>query len=373
MKRTFVPVLLTGLPLLLLLLVFSAGAGGAPAKQAKPVKPRTLVVANSPIYAFAQDDDAIAWIDAKARVRVRLFSKQKTSVVGRVDPVQGAPGSVLALTGKRALWAWDSGGDNSETSIKVGSPGTPPAAVDDLAGGFRGFGDGERFSGIAGAGGSLAYGWVSAQCMGVPYGICDFCDPPGSCGLSVSGGGVALVPAEPTGRRPPVIPGLPTPALFALSSGFVAVAPARSPTPEGEWVPRVADDGPVEVHDLSGRLTARIQLIGMVRDLALSAHMLAVLLERPDASKVIERFDANNGMGVADWAFVPPGASDLSAGPAGTIFRVGRDIYRLGPGPRPKFVARAGATPIGLSIAGRRIAWAVNLKGRGRIVALMLR
>jgi hypothetical protein len=34
---------------------------------------------------------------------------------------------------------------------------------------------------------------------------------------------------------------------------------------------------------------------------------------------------------------------------------------------------QAKAEPIGLSIEGRRIAWAVNIKGHGRIVALTLR
>lgn len=259
-----------------------------------------------------------------------------------------------------------------ETSINFGTPGRAPARVDLLEGGFRGFGDGERFSGIAGGGDSLAYGWVSARCLNVPYGLCDFCNPLGSCPLGVGGGGVALVPAQPTGQRPPVIPGLPTPAIFALSSSFVAVVPARSPTPEGDWVPRVGDDGPVEVYDLSGRLSMRVQFIGMVRDVALSGHTLAVLLERPDGSKIIVRFDARSGAQLSGYSAVPLGATDLSTGTGGTVFRVGVNIYRL-VGQKPSLVARAAARPIGLSIEGRRIAWAVNLKGRARIVALTLR
>ena len=55
----------------------------------------------------------------------------------------------------------------------------------------------------------------------------------------------------------------------------------------------------------------------------------------------------------------------------GTIFRVRRNIYLLGP-KGLRLLQRASGTPIGLSIEGRRIAWAVNIKGRGRIVALTL-
>jgi hypothetical protein len=66
-----------------------------------------------------------------------------------------------------------------------------------------------------------------------------------------------------------------------------------------------------------------------------------------------------------------PSAADVSAGSGGIVFRVGRSIYVLS-GRTPKLLARAPGTPVGLSIEGRRVAWAVNPKGHGRIVALTL-
>lgn len=55
------------------------------------------------------------------------------------------------------------------------------------------------------------------------------------------------------------------------------------------------------------------------------------------------------------------------------VFRVGRTLYALDAREgSPRVVARAAATPIGLSIVGRRIAWAENLPRGARIRALLL-
>jgi len=64
-------------------------------------------------------------------------------------------------------------------------------------------------------------------------------------------------------------------------------------------------------------------------------------------------------------------ASELSTRSAGTVYRVGRKIYLLAGG-APKLVSKARGTPIGLSFEGKRIAWTVDLKGQGRVVALTL-
>jgi hypothetical protein len=353
------------LGLLPLLLVTGASAGRATHAPG----PRTLVAARSAIYAFAQDGNQIAWIAADARVRVHKLSTRTTSVVGRVADRERARGSVLALAGNRVLWAWDSGGNSNETSIVTGAPGRRSAGVATLNGGFRGFGDGERFSGLAGDGATLAFGWADEACADQPYGVCDLCEPLGSCPLSVVGGGIAPVPVQVSRQRPPVIPGITPPVLFAVAEGRVAVVPACSPTPQGQWVPRVAEDGPVEVFDISGRLLMRVRLFGIVRDVALTGHKLAVLLEQPDGSKTILRYDARNGTYLGGSGLLPLGAKDLSTGTGGLVFRVGRLVYALR-GRTATLVARAATVPIGLSIEGRRIAWAENVRGRGRVRTL---
>jgi hypothetical protein len=86
---------------------------------------------------------------------------------------------------------------------------------------------------------------------------------------------------------------------------------------------------------------------------------------------VLEQFDVRSPDAAA--APVPLAATDLSAGSGGIVFRAARDIYVLGPPAGPKLVARTAARPIGLTIEGRRIAWAENLHGKGRIEAMTLR
>jgi hypothetical protein len=356
------PALLAALMLLTL-----GSASAAPAKH--PVTPRTLVSSHNVIYALAQDGDTLGWVAADARVRIRRVSAGRTWVVGKVDPPERAGGATIAVAGTRALWAWDNGGNNAETAIVTGAPGRKAVGIEGLQGGFRGFGDGERFSGLAGDGMTLAFGWATEACSDQPHGICDLCDPLGSCPLYVVGGAVALVPVQASRQRPPAIPSVTPPALFDVGQGRVAVVPARSPTPEGEWVPRVAEDGPVEVFDLAGRLLMRVRLPGFARGVALFGHKLALLQERPDGSKVILRYDARNGTYLGGSGLLSLGTTDLSAATGGIVFRDGRRIYLLR-GRTPTLLAEAAHTPIGLSIEGRRIAWAENGHGHGRILAL---
>ena len=352
---------------LLAISLLLAGGSQEATTVAAGATPRTLVTTPGRIYAFAQDGDRIGWIAADARVRVRRLTTRRTWVVGKVDYRERASSAVMALAGQRALWASDSGGNSDETSIVTGAPGRRPALVDVLSGDLRGTGGGVRFGGVAGNGAMLAYGWVVEQCVNRPFG----CDSPFTDPLVVTGGGVTLVPAEVTGQGPPAIAGVAPPAMFAVGQGRVAVVPAKSPTPAGEWVPRVAQDGPVEVYDLGGNLLMRAIRQGIVRDVELFGDNLAVLLEQPDESKLILRFDAQNGTYLSQSGQLPIGARDLSTGTAGNVFRIGREIY-LVHGRTQRLVARSAGTPIGLSIEGRRIAWGVNLKGRGRIVALTL-
>jgi hypothetical protein len=364
MRRVLRSLVVISVPLVLVLVV-SAAANA----RAKPIKPHTLVAARASIYAFAQDGDRIAWVGGDAKVRVRSLSARRTDVVGSVTPVERASTAILALAGQRALWSWDAGGNSTEYPLVVGARGHRQVEIAHLGGGLRGMGDGHDLVGVAGDGTTLAYAWVAETCPGEPYG-CNLFDAP----LVVDGGGVSIASwAAPVGPRakffPAVLPVIPPPALFALTQASVAVAPARTTTPVGT-APRVIEDGPVEVYDLSGHLLQRVPFQGLVRDLALSGRRLAALLERPDGTKMLEQFTVplSNFTGAAP---VPLAATDLSAGSGGIAFRAGRDIYVVRP-EHAKLVARAAARPIGLSIEGRRIAWAENVKGHGRIVALTL-
>jgi hypothetical protein len=123
------------------------------------------------------------------------------------------------------------------------------------------------------------------------------------------------------------------------------------------------------VRTLDGALVLRVFPGGTVRQIAFSWPHLAALVQRHDGSRVVERYGAGGALESA--ASVPRTATDVSIGSGGTVYRVGRAIYTIR-GTKPVLLWRAKATPIGLSVEGRRVAWAVNLNGSGLIVALTL-
>ena len=107
------------LPVLVLLIGLSAGADSAPAGQAKPARPRTLVSEKAPIRAFAQDETTIAWIGSTYRVRVRNLTTGMGVVVGSAGPavsgIRWTP--TLALAGSAALWTTFPSGGNSVEKV----------------------------------------------------------------------------------------------------------------------------------------------------------------------------------------------------------------------------------------------------------------
>ncbi len=350
--------------LAVLSLVLSAAAA-----TAKPPAPKTLVTSSHRIYAFAQSSSALGWIADDGRVRMERLPSGKSVVVGKVDPPDRAYGAVISVAGTRALWAYDSGGNSYETAISVGGLGVKPSGAALLEGGARGIGDGQRFDGLGSDASTLAFGWVDAQCTHLPLGLCEICNPLGSCPMDIVGGGVSLVVE---GVEPSLVPAVPPPALFAVGDGRVAVAPARSPTLPQAVVPRVIEDGPVEVSDLNGHLLARIPLVGLVRGVSLNGHKLTVLLERPEGTREILRYDGRNGTYLGTSGVLSPGATDLTTSSGGIVFRVASSIY-LQRGRTSVLMARGAATPVGLSITGRRIAWAENVHGHGRIRTITVR
>ena len=158
---------------------------------------------------------------------------------------------------------------------------------------------------------------------------------------------------------------------LAVSHGRIAVLPSP-PTVAGQYwwgFPAVAENGPVEVRTAAGALVFRVFPAGTVRQIALSWPHLAVLVQRPDGSQAIERYGVNGGL--EETTPVATTATDVSIGTGGIVYRVGRTIYTIRRS-KPALLWRAKATPIGLSVEGRRVAWAVNLHGSGLIVALTL-
>jgi Tol biopolymer transport system component len=123
---------------------------------------------------------------------------------------------------------------------------------------------------------------------------------------------------------------------------------------------------------VSGKLLTRFPVSGDVEALALSRSRVAVLVH-PTRGHRIEIRGARNGR-LAKAVSVPRSTGGMSIAGRTLVFSVGRTIHLLDAATgRMSPIAKAASTPIGLSIEGKRVAWAENLRsGRARIRAVIL-
>lgn len=334
-------------------LLIAASAGAEPTRATvRLVTPRTLVIQHGPIYKFAQDGDFITWVGGRHYVvHLRSVSGRSSWVLGNAG-VRAAVGaqsaSTLVLGGKRAVWVKYAGVMSREAGIYTAKPGQKkPMILDNPA--------------VSEYGGTYLTGVAADGEQTIVYGDATVEWDPASSSWWLTGGGVHRFVSK---WYPPRIRDIPPALAIAASVGRVAVVPAVLPDPQSEDV-AAAPNGPVDVYSLSGSRLARVVPQGTVRDVALAWPALAVIVGRPDGTTVIERYNAAKGELVGTTTMA--GAADLAISSAGIVFRVGKTIYTIRAG-RTAVLWRATATPIGLSIEGKRVAWAAC----GRIKALNL-
>ena len=333
-------------------LLVAAAAGAAPTQAtSRLVTPRTLFIEQGTIHKFAQDGDRISWVGGRHYdVHLRGVSKRSGWLLGHAGPgaaVGAQSASTLVLGGTTAVWVKYAGVMTREAGIYASKPGQKkPLLID--APGLSDSG-GTYLTDLAASGGTILYADATVTCN------------PADCSTwSLTGGGVHRFVGK---SYPPRIRGIPPAFAIATAGRRVAVVPAVVTDDH----PAAAPNGPVYVYDLSGRRLARIVPQGTVREVALDWPDLAVIVTRPGGTTVVERFDASSGRLVG--ATSMPAASDLSIGRGKIVFRVGSTIYLWWVVvKRPAVLWRSLGKPIGLSIEGRRVAWAAN----GRIRALTL-
>lgn len=355
-------------------------AGGATRSGSETVvtAPRTLVSLAVPIRNFAQDGDRLAWMTGRCsdferpvdHVAIRAVSGGPRQVLApRVcgwnvaDAGRGFGDSGLVLAGTRALFWWPVEGGNF-TYHRIATAALENRRVRAL--GVFGTMGGELIAGVGGERGTFVHAVTAREASN------DCLSEPIPC-VYTSGGRVLRV-----GTRSLIpIPGVPVAAALDASRAKVAVAPAarrwsrepRSLAAQQSFVP-AAVNGTVQIRDArTGAVRAAFVPRGRVVDLAFAARSAAVLVDAGAAVR-IERYDAESGRLLAS-ARVPETTQDIDVAGGSVVYRVGSEIRVFVAG-RTRLVARASAPPVGLSIVGRRIAWAENVGGRGRIRSVAL-
>jgi len=353
------------------LLLASSGA----AYSRSQAHPTTLVWAGGKIEAFAQDGDQIAWASipnsqnsCSGGVRIRLLGKHQQKVIACYDgeAAYANPASNFALAGKRALWKTEYCGNYCHQGVVTGSFSGKRA---------RGLEDevcyeydpiyGDFINGAAGDSSTLVYGITNVGGVG-PCGD----NEDWSCTSVVSGGSVKRV----TDTGAVTVPGAPPPFILASSGRRIALVVAESASSSGE--PGPGSPAHVEVMSaMTGAHVGSFATLGKPYALAFSTTAVGVLVS-VSGEKQIE-FYSPTGEPIRS-VVVPTGATNLSLAGTRAVFRVGKSIRTVGVRTGSvRQIATAKAIPIGLSIEGKRVAWAENVKIhgvlRGRIRAITVR
>jgi hypothetical protein len=342
--------------------------------------------AHQRIDAFAQDDGLVAWFTPGVAKACNAVWVWELGSVKQQLPAQGSRYHNVTCT-------WQVPAD-SPVGLAVAANGGSPALLwtlheaasravkFDYVLGATVAGPNERrfqqvahttngvglwLGGLAGSDGTLVYSVAQVQykdqvaCLSTP-------SAPGACDFEVSGGGIYRV----VGRKQPVlVHGAPPAIEVAASGNDVAYVAAGGANAAGQPLP--SPDVPVEVRDVqTGALLASITPTGTPLAIGLKGNVLA-LLSRSGKGLSLDWYDVRTGD--SSGSVTPPTqtAPELSVGESAIVFRVGRSIRAadIGTG-QIRTLATASSTPIGLSVAGNRVAWAENVGGRGRIRALTL-
>jgi hypothetical protein len=357
-----------------LLVGFLAGIAAVAASGAREAtKVHTLLTVKAPVRALAQDSGRIAWISAKWHVDVRgTGRKPKTVFVGTAHPYpqnSGEP-SQLALAGARVVWTRHGGGNFLETAVWVGKVGgKQPNKLIFTAESLREKGPGSYYGPLVGAGSTLAFTVVDYEC--VDQNDCSqLAEQP-----SPTNGVFFVTGTTRFTQLPVVVPGA---TELAVSGNRIALLPAPEQVSVTQIFPgpppAAAAGTPVEIRDaVSGSVIAEFTPPGTVRALALSGSVAAVVDELADGTRQIERYDAATGALLGTTGSIAVGER-LSASGNTLVYTVGGrkvEAMDLTTGALRVRAVSLGA-PIGLSVVGKRVAWAVNVHGHGRVLALTL-
>jgi hypothetical protein len=330
---------------------------------------QTLVTVSKRITSFAQDGSFLAWTAGRTRfgfVCARPYVQRLTSGTRRVlasDFELGLCAGRITIGHGRALWTTppQTCGNCIGAGVDTATFWHPHRMkfLGDFAEDPGGDSTGERLTGLASDGGLHVLSYVLYRPS-----ASDPCDPACSS-WDISRGRIYRLVGDDRQR----VGGIMRAALLAVGGGHIAFAPAMNPS-DGSPV-MVAEDGRIDVIDTTGALIARVFPTGTALAVAVSRAEVAVLLEKNDGSRVIERYLLADQSPVATTP-VLAGTSPFGFDMAGKwiVYHKGRQIFATDRTGTPQPVLVLQTQPIGLSIEGSRIAWAENHNGHHRIRAV---
>ena len=343
-------------------------------------RPQTLWQAkpHQVISTFAQDGRLLAFFTPSARSCNQVFILDPTdgTMIGLpAETTQNVtcrwavtPPVRLALAGTNALWTLRAAAPAPlpfDYVVGAGMSDPKERRYQELAHATRGAG--LWLGGIAGDTDTLVYAVTSVEyvnevtCLSNP-------NAPGACALKVNpdGSGIYRVVGR---EEPTLVPG--TSAAVDVAAAGNDVAYVQTAKLGAHGAPLASAEMPVEVRDAaSGTVVANVEPQGTPVAIALTPHLLATLEQTP-AGLRLAWYDL--GTSALNGSVPVPATTrhELSATDRLIVFEVGRSIRGVSPATRRvSTLAQAGSTPVGLSIEGSRVAWAENIKGRGRIRSL---
>jgi hypothetical protein len=176
------------------------------------------------------------------------------------------------------------------------------------------------------------------------------------------------------GSRSIRIPGTPPTALLGAARGTIVLVPADRRTFKGGHFAagvRVASNARVEVRDVvSGTLRSSFAPRGRVSAIGMDAGTVAVIVRSGTKARV-EWYSTSSGklLGATSVDRAVTNVVDVSGHTI--VFGQGRSILSIDTRKgATQGLARASATPVGLSIEGSRVAWAESGFGRIRAVTV---
>ncbi|HET7571513.1 MAG TPA: hypothetical protein VFJ77_02455 [Gaiellaceae bacterium] len=328
-----------------------------------------------PISAFAQDGQLLAWYAPGTR---RCNAVHVLSLRGGVSLTLPKPGSsnvtcrwsmgrepvALAIAARQGSTLWTLHQDSSvDLDYVVGADVRVQKERRFYQLGHTRAGAGLWFGALAGDGATLVYSRVV-----VAYRNQAACLSGGSCARRIAGGSVRRI----VGRRDVAVPRTGPALQIAASDGRIAYVRATSVTTGGRPVANATR--PLEIRvAANGKLVSRPRPDGVPVAIALAPHVLAVLA-RSHGRLHLSWYDVASGRRLGRARVPRKTSATLGASDRVVVFHAGRTIEAFDLGSRRAHALTVAASaPIGLSLEGTRVAWAENLRGKGRIRALSLK